>query len=287
MFDLQNAPEYAALFTRNFLELVSEGKHRTFVRSLLRRSKSNLRVTRNLTLARFLDKTYTALSDRYRCEYVYKNEIVNRIVFEKHSPRTTATFTEFGVLDCKADLVIVNGKATAYEIKTELDSLARLRRQVEAYGKVFDEVVVVTHKSQLDIALRLLPPNVGIAALTTTNKLRFRRRPTSDLGTLDKEAIFNLLRRAEYISVIQKEFGSLPDMPNTRYYSYCKERFVELPIELIYTYFVEILHSRNRYTSLGDFIHEVPSSLRALSVTAPITKRDSKAIQNALREGLV
>ncbi|MEI9986083.1 MAG: sce7726 family protein [Aliidongia sp.] len=52
--------------------------------------------------------------------------VTQKILMGKHSLRTASMLNEFRAGSCKADLVILNGTATVYEIKSERDSLTRL-----------------------------------------------------------------------------------------------------------------------------------------------------------------
>src|SRR5690242_16453091 len=75
-----------------------------------------------------------------RHEYIYKAALTQKVLLGTHSLQTACMLTEFRVGKCKADLAILNGTATAYEIKSERDSLARLERQVLTYMDVFAKV---------------------------------------------------------------------------------------------------------------------------------------------------
>ena len=44
----------------------------------------------------------------------------------------------------RADLAVINGHFSGYEIKSDRDTLKRLGSQVDAYCRVFDYVAVVT-----------------------------------------------------------------------------------------------------------------------------------------------
>src|ERR1700686_3491115 len=79
----------------------------------------------------------------YRDEYIYKAALTHRILLGKHSLQTASMLSEFRVGECKADIAILNGTATVYEIKSERDSLSRLERQVTAYANVFARVYVI------------------------------------------------------------------------------------------------------------------------------------------------
>jgi len=71
----------------------------------------------------------------YRHEYVYKAALTQKIFLGRHSLQTASMLSEFRVGQCKADLVILNGTSTVYEVKSERDSLDRLERQVAAWTR--------------------------------------------------------------------------------------------------------------------------------------------------------
>jgi hypothetical protein len=79
----------------------------------------------------------------YRHEYIYKAALTHNILLGRHSLHTASLLNEFRVGACKADLAILNGTATVYEVKSERDSLARLERQVAAYATVFAKIYVI------------------------------------------------------------------------------------------------------------------------------------------------
>lgn len=55
----------------------------------------------------------------HRDEYVYKAALTQKVLLGTHSLKTACMINEFRVADCKADLVILNGTAAVYEIKSE------------------------------------------------------------------------------------------------------------------------------------------------------------------------
>ncbi len=100
----------------------------------------NPEVENNRTL---LHQIYHYLSENYRNEYFYQNTLLNKLVLEPNGLNITIALTQIPISKSKADLILINEQATVYEIKTELDSLARLKHQVNDYYKSFDRVCVV------------------------------------------------------------------------------------------------------------------------------------------------
>ncbi len=62
----------------------------------------------------------------------------------------------------RLDVARVNGKSYAYEIKTELDTLNKLEKQIADYSKVFEYVDVVLHAKHLAKAIGIVPEHCGI-----------------------------------------------------------------------------------------------------------------------------
>lgn len=83
---------------------------------------------RSKTYAGLIRGAYAAISKDYRCEYVYKNELVN-LLLRRYGTRSTVYFSEFRVGSSIADMVMFNGESKVFEIKTEYDSPRRLDRQ--------------------------------------------------------------------------------------------------------------------------------------------------------------
>lgn len=63
--------------------------------------------------------------------------------------------------DGRADVAVVNDHFHCYEIKSDADTLERLKRQVKVYGKVFDYLSVVVTEKHFDKAAKALPKHWG------------------------------------------------------------------------------------------------------------------------------
>lgn len=72
------------------------------------------------------------------------------------------TLYEMRVANSRLDYGRINGSSYAYEIKTELDTLNKLEKQIEDYSKVFEFVSVVIHSKHLKKAKEILPSYCGI-----------------------------------------------------------------------------------------------------------------------------
>lgn len=76
----------------------------------------------------------------------------------------------------RADLVMANGKLSAFEIKSDRDTLDRLDGQLETYLKLFEQVTVVcAERHQAGVESRA-PDGVGVWVLAVDGSLKVLRK---------------------------------------------------------------------------------------------------------------
>ncbi len=127
---------------------------------------------------------------------------MHKILLGTHSLQTASMLNEFRVCDCKADLVILNGTATVYEVKSERDSLSRLERQVAAYTKVFGQVYVIAAESHINEVRRSVPEEIGILQLTSRHRISRLRWAVDRRENTSPLAIFDSLRTDEVRAIL-------------------------------------------------------------------------------------
>ena len=66
----------------------------------------------------------------------------------------------------RVDVAVVNGIMHAYEIKSDADSLRRLSKQAEHYGKCFDRVSLVLGSRHVEFARNAVPSWWGLMRVT-------------------------------------------------------------------------------------------------------------------------
>lgn len=219
------------------------------------------------TLGLFFDQVYDYLSNNYRNEYVYKNVIANKILLGKHSLNTSRMLTEFRVGTNKADVVLLNGSSTVYEIKSEYDSFARLEKQIRSYLEMFDYINVVTSSSQVNKLNEFLPNSVGLIVLTNSNKMSTIRHPKYNRKNINKAILFDSLRKAEYMKIIKDHYKITPTVPNTQIYKKCKKMFCEIPDESVFDLTIKTLKKRTKLGTLKAFIEKAPPSVSAYAMS--------------------
>jgi len=72
---------------------------------------------------------------------------------------------EIKVNTSRVDFLTINGESKSFEIKSELDNLYKLSKQVNDYEKVFDENHIVIDEKHYTKALELIPDHYGIIVL--------------------------------------------------------------------------------------------------------------------------
>ncbi|MBT4289340.1 MAG: sce7726 family protein [Deltaproteobacteria bacterium] len=261
-----NQNYYSALsrfFSPKVLDSIVETGASPFLTEVCKKSGLVDQLPLSTSFGSFLDLVHKFLFRNYRNEYIYKNAIANKILLGKHSLNTAQMLTEFRAGKCKADVVILNGSSTVYEIKSEYDSFKRLEKQISEYLKVFDQIYVITSDHQIKELTQLLPSQIGILSLTRGNTIKTIRESFSNLQNIKADIMFNSLRKSEYINVIQDHFGFVPDVPNTQLFKECKKLYCNIPIETANKLTVQALKNRTHNSILKRYIKIIPSSLTA------------------------
>lgn len=241
----------------------------------------------SVTLKEALDLCYDHLFNNYKNEYIYRNMIFQNLVMKNHTFENCISIPEFRVGLSKADLAVFNGTSTVYEIKTELDSPARLESQLADYKKFFDFIYIVTYHGFLKVAEKIIPNHVGIYLRNENGDFELYREAISNKANISHETLMASLRKPEYTSIIQSEYGFIPDVPNTKYYSECEVLFKKLDIEIVHEKVVKILQSRQIKQSQIEMIESFPKSLKSLSLTKRYSAKECDSIIKNLHKKLV
>jgi hypothetical protein len=109
--------------------------------------------------------------------------------------------------EARVDLAVINGQLEGFEIKSDRDTLSRLDRQAEVYGRVFDRMTVVAGRRHLNAVLECAPAWWEVVEavrdrggeVVLQRKRRGRANPGRDPG-----AIASLLWRAEALAVLER-----------------------------------------------------------------------------------
>jgi hypothetical protein len=106
---------------------------------------------------------------------------------------------------CRADIAVVNGRLIGYEIKSDRDSLARLKRQIIRYDAVFDNVTIVVGPRYGSMIHRRVPRHWGVIIATAgsrgTINFSTKRKPLLN-RRVDLLSVAQLLWKAEALRII-------------------------------------------------------------------------------------
>lgn len=270
------------LFRPAFLERAAAGKHISMLREILDHVGLDVDEALSRPLVTILDDLYNIMLGNYRCEYVFKNSIANSIFLKMHSPHKSLMLSEFRSGICRADVVILNGTSSVYEIKTELDSLTKLTTQLGEYRKVFDKIYVVTSFAMEDKIVSTVEEDIGILCLGEDTKLRTVRRSTSHKESTSPAHIFDCMRRSEFVAAVKKATGSAPDVPNSRIYSECRDIFCKLTPSVAHGLMVSAIRRRCVDDAKWRLVQSVPPSLKHLCLSLSGSNTLIRSVEAAL-----
>jgi hypothetical protein len=269
------------------------------VREMARRGKSPLfarLASQSLLLAslpayepvrKLFEEAFSILKrEGLRHEYIYKAALMHKILLGTHSLQTASMLSEFRVCDCKADLVILNGTATVYEVKSERDSLTRLERQVNAYTKVFGQVYVIAAENHIAAVMGCVPKDIGVLQLTKRYQISPLRDAVDRRENTLPEAIFESIRTEEARAILRLQGVSVPIVPNTVLNSVLRQLFIKLDARAAHDGMVEVLKRTRNLLPLSDLVANLPRSLQIAAISVPLRKLDHARLVDAVNTPL-
>ena len=269
-----------------FREMAKKGRSALFSR-LLKETGLVDQTGLNATVGETFDFAFNILKVAgQRDEYIYRAAVSQKVLLGTHSLRTASMLNEFRAGSCKADLVILNGTATVYEIKSERDSLVRLENQVLNYKRVFAKVNVISSEDHIDGILETVPDDVGIMCLTKRYQIKTIREAKNCPERICPKTVFDSLRLTESILILESFGVRIPDVPNTRRYAVLRELFSELDPTALHFEMVRTLKRTRDLASLGDFVDSLPKSLQTAALSVSVRRSDQARLIDAIETPL-
>ena len=276
---MKNYKSLSILYNRTFVRKIITNHYKDFLEDFLHR---NNYVTKESSVLKILDTLYLEFQKDYRCEYVYKNAITNKILLGRHSLNTSTLISELNVGKSKADIVIFNGTSTVYEIKTELDSLNRLETQLEDYLKCFDKIYVVTTLENIKKLENRLSEKIGLIEYTKKYTLKEHKKAESNKRNIDKESLFSLFRKNEMLNIIKKIGFEIPDVHPRYLREECEKIFLKLSNEEAHNIAIEEIKKRKIKNEQKEIIEIAPESLKFFFLAENLNKKQCKIIKDLL-----
>ena len=284
---LTNLAALSRLFSSTvFRELATRGASPLFAR-LFRETELHGLISPQENVATCYERAFSILCRAgSRDEYVYRAALTHNVLLGRHSLTTASMLTEFRVGTCRADLAILNGTATAYEIKSERDSLQRLQRQLASYEAVFPKVYVIAAADHVSEVMNRTSPNVGVMRLDQRGSISTVRDAIERVDRLDSIKIFETLRQAEAKAILRDMAVTLPDVPNTMVHETMRTLFARLDAEDVHRCMVAVLKKTRSLAPLRDLVAQLPRSLQPAALSIGIKKSDHARLVAATRMSL-
>ena len=269
-----------------FREIAKKGRSPLFAR-LLGLAEIDDLCGGDATVGQAFDAAFDILKTAgRRDEYIYRSALTHNVLMGTHSLNTACMLTEFRAGACKADLAILNGTATVYEIKSERDSLTRLANQVENYKKVFAKVYVIASEGHMSGVLETVPDDVGVMMLAARYRISTVREAQDLPDRVCPATVFDSLRSAEAAEILESLGIGLPDVPNTQRHTAMRALFEKLEPTAVHAAMVKILKRTRDLAPLCDLVEHLPRSLHAAALSIQVRRADHDRIVQAVSSPL-
>lgn len=213
----------------------------------------------------YIKYMYRTIRKDYRCEYVYKNEFLTRLLIKKYGTKETIAINEFKVSRSIADIALFNGESKVFEIKTEYDTLKRLKSQICNYEQLFDKCYVIIPEMALSQYLKVVHHNIGIILLkdekNTIALEEYREALHNEYINVD--ILMHSLRTQEYKNIVLNYYGELPKVSCFQMFDECTRLLKTIPNKLLKRLFIQEIKRRSSITSS---LNKMPYELRQIGL---------------------
>jgi hypothetical protein len=267
-----------------FREMATRGRSSLFARLA---HQAALPAPKKATVGDAFDVAFALLRQSgVRNEYVYRAALTHNVLLGTHSLKTASMLTEFRVGTSKADLAILNGTGTVYEIKSDRDSLTRLASQVTNYRKVFAKIYVIAGNAHVDDIMARMPHDVGVMALERWDRIRTVRDAADRPDLVCPVTICQSLRTAEARALLRNLNVAVPEVPNTLMHGALKECFARLDPAQAHAEMVKTLKKSRNLEPLSALVDSLPESLQPAALSVQIRRVDHVRLLSAIETPL-
>ena len=252
--DMARSRLYSSLFSRRVVSEVLKGQY-TAIDKICAFFEDDKEPK---TYLEYLTHLYDLMMRYYRCEYVFKNELINEILLRHCTHPDTIALSEFHVDKSIADIVVFKDISIAYEIKTDYDSDKRLSHQLTDYNKLFDKCYLVASSDSYKRYANGLPDNVGMITFEYNgNSLVPHIVKEAELNeVIDIHTLMRSIRTAEYETIVKDLYGSLPAVSYFDMFDECEKLLANADNRKVRESFMRAIKQRKTNTkSLKQFDH--------------------------------
>ena len=258
--------DFSSAFSRSaFIDILNYNDYSHFNWLL---SKYNL--LKCVTYSDLLRKLYSLISKHYRCEYVYKNELIKHLLKE-YGTRNSVYFSEFRVGNSIADIVMFNGESKAFEIKTEYDTPRRLDKQMDDYKRFFDKFYIIVPEDKVNEYCNIVEIKTGIIAMNSDNgRITLKEiRHAEQNECFDPEVLMSCLRTEEYKNIVLSLGESLEGITGYDMYKYCYQIILKAKSNELRKLFLREIKKRKNNTAL---LRKYPMSIRQMMLSLNLSE---------------
>ena len=278
---IQKSRQYAQAFGRSvYADILRWGDSEmlTFLCRANRRKEDE-------TFMDCLHRFYRSMKQNYRCEYVFKNEIIAEL--KKHyARRRSLIVNEFRVGNSIADLAFFNGESRSYEIKTGFDSPRRLEGQLNDYRRVFDKCYLVVEQGEIgnwgdyDADMGIIAFCHGPHGGITLEEVR----PAKINEHIDVDVLMTCLRAEEYEAIAEQFAGAQLSEAKYKHFEECKSVLKSMNGEKLHAAFLETIEKRN--SSFG-LLEQTPRELYQICLSMHLNGKQLECITSCLNNKIV
>lgn len=227
-------------------------------------------ILRCATYTDLLKKSYSVISKHYRCEYVYKNELI-KLLLNKYGTKNSVFFNEFRVGNSIADMVMFNGESKAFEIKTEYDTSRRLDKQMDDYKRFFDKCYIIVPENKVDEYRDIVEPTTGIIVMNRNDGRIILKefRGAKQNERFEYEALMSCLRTEEYKNIVLSLGESLEGVAGYDMYKYCYQVISKANPNKLRDLFLREIKKRKNNTAL---LRKYPMSIRQMMLSLNLSE---------------
>lgn len=172
-------------------------------------------------------------------EYHNGEEVLKYKLFQcfLNKPNLIAAF-EIRANNSRVDFLTINGHTTSFEIKSELDNLNKLHKQMADYMLAFEYNYLVIDERHLDKAIDMLPAKFG---LWTYKNGKFKKLLKAGYNNnINSDVQLNLLTKKELSTNFPEFDGEIKNILSFYDTSYINQQFIKA--------------LKNRYKSRWEFL---------------------------------
>lgn len=276
---MEQLRSYSSVFSRRVFSDIID--YADFSRLNTVYGRYDFRKTQFLTYFDYIKYLYRTIAKEYRCEYVYKNELINKLLITQYGTRNTVAISEFRVSNSIVDVAMFNGESKAFEIKTQYDTKRRLDGQIEDYSKLFQKCYVVIPEESYQEYVQCIPDKVGIIVLIRDKgRIRLEEKKEAIANKqIDVGILMRSVRASEYRNIVLEYFGKLPEVSCFEMFEQCQDLIEQIPDQDLQKLFLVEMKKRVNCTKK---LQAFPKEIRQMCLSMNLDERQANCLLDRL-----